>query len=563
MRQPSPRGSKATLIALMFAALAVVSPFALRGIACGRELPFHMDSWMEVAQQWRQGVVYPEWAAYANYRGGDPRFLFYPPLSWILGGALGSFIPWLFAPVAFDICIVVLAGWLTYLTAREWFEQPEAALIAVAYALNPYMLATIYARSAFAEMLAACFLPLLLLWIVRDRPAQRMLAPLALTIAAIWLTNLPAAIIATYFAVVLLVVVTLMRRSSRVFLYGIAAIGLGLALASFFLLPAFYEHNWVMLGRLATSSLPQGNFLFSSSGRFPRTLAIVEVAVTAVAIVAARRSWRENPTLCRSLTIVTALACVLMLPAAALAYRLMPDLHAVEFPWRWLLVIGVAYAVFVVTALPSFRGKSWLYAFVFVALIAGCNHVFQTPCDPAETPFMVSNIYRTGYGYMGPDEYVTVSGANYAVKPDFPEYRLFAQNGSIVTDARVTPRLSGTYRKQLTVESPQPVQLVLRLMNYPAWRVEVNHTPVATVTDRSTGRIVIELPSGTNHVDVRFVLTPGRWIGDVISLAALLALCLLWRRDRRRSPPQRHRDTEKSKTLMQEDSNQHSALSNQ
>jgi hypothetical protein len=528
MRQPSPPGSKATLIALMFAGLAVVSPFALRGIACGRELSFHMDSWMEVAQQWRQGVAYPQWAAYANYRGGDPRFLFYPPLSWILGGALGSFLPWLFVPVAFDVCIVVLAGWLMYFTAREWFEQPEAALIAVAYALNPYMLATIYARSAFAEMLAASLFPLLLLWVVRDRPAQRMLAPLALTIAAIWLTNLPAAIIATYFVVVLLVVVTLMRRSSRVFLYGIAAIGLGLALASFFLVPAFYERNWVMLGRLATSSLPQGNFLFSSSGRFPRTLswlAIAEVAATAVAIAAARKSWRENSRLCWSLTISAAISSVLMLPAAGLAYRLMPDLHAVEFPWRWLLVISVAYAVFVVTALPSFRGKAWLYAFVFVALTAGCNHVFQTPCDPAETPFMVSNVYRTGYGYMGPGEYVTVAGANYAVKPDFPEFRFFAENGSIATDARVTHWLSGPYRKQLTVESSKPLQLVLRLMNYPGWRVEANGKLVATATDRTTGRMVIELPSGTNHIDVRFVRTADRWIGDGISLAALLALC--------------------------------------
>ena len=535
----------------MFAGLAVVSPFALRGIACGRELPFHMDSWMEVAQQWRHGVVDPQWAANANYGAGDPRFLLYPPLSWILGGALGSFVPWLFVPVAFDCCLVVLAGWSMYLTAREWFEQPDAGLIAVAYALNPYMLLSIYARSAFAEMLAACLLPLLVLWIVRDRPVRAMLVPLSLTVAAIWLTNIPAAIIATYLAMLLLVVGTAMRRNSRVALYGIGAIGLGLALAAFFLVPAFYERNWVMLGRLSmTSSLPQENLLFRESGAFLRTLswlAMAEVAVTALAIVAARKSWRENPRLCCSLTISAAIACVLMLPVAGVAYRLMPDLHALQFPWRWLLVIGVAYAVFVVTALPVFSGKSWLYALAFVALIAGCNHVFQTPCDPAETPFMVSNIYRTGYGYMGPDEYVTVSGANYAVKPDFPEFRLFADNGNIATGARVTHSLSGTSHKQLTVESPTPVQLVLRLMNYPAWRVEVNGKPVTAQTDRNTGRMVIALPSGINHIDVRFVRTPDRWIGDAISFAALLLIFASWRRERRILQPLRHRDTAEAK----------------
>jgi uncharacterized membrane protein len=144
----------ATICALFLAALAVVAPFSIRGIACGHDLTFHMNGWMEVAQQWREGVVYPRWADYANYGSGEPRFLFYPPLSWMLGGALGTFIPWLFVPVAFDFCALFLAGLAMHALSREWFEEPDATLIAVAYAVNPYMLLTIYVRSAFAEMLA-------------------------------------------------------------------------------------------------------------------------------------------------------------------------------------------------------------------------------------------------------------------------------------------------------------------------------------------------------------------------------------------------------------------------
>ena len=340
----------------------MVAPFSVRGVACGHDLTFHMNSWLEVAQQWRAGVLYPRWAANANYGSGEPRFLFYPPLSWILGGALGSFIPWLFVPVAFDGCAVFLAGLAMHRMAREWFEEPDATLIAVAYAVNPYMLSTIYVRSAFAELLAASFLPLVVLWIVRDRPAREMLVPLALTVAGVWLTNVPAAIIASYVAVLLLVMVTIRRRNLRVFLYGGGAIAMGLLLASFYIVPVLYEKSWITVAQFLSAGVrPAENFLFTRIGEpehdsFLRALswlAIGEVAATAVGALVAMRWRKGNPMLWWSLVILSGVALVMMLPVTSLAYRLMPDLRFLQFPWRWLLVVSLAYAVFVITAVPA------------------------------------------------------------------------------------------------------------------------------------------------------------------------------------------------------------------
>ena len=528
----------ATLCALGLAALAVVAPFSRRGVACGHDLTFHMNSWMEVAQQWREGVVYPRWAVYANYGSGEPRFLFYPPLSWMLGGALGSFLPWLFVPVAFDGCVVMLAGLAMHRMAREWFGEPDASLIAVAYAVNPYMLLNIYVRSAFAEALAACWLPLLLLWIARDRPARQMFVPLALTVAGAWLTNVPAAIIASYVAVLLLVVVTILRRSSRVFLWGAGAIALGLLLAAFYIVPVLYEKTWITVGQVLSAGVrPAENFLFARTGEpehdsFLRALswlAVGELAITGVAMVAAR-SWRRSAAkLWWSLVAMASVSLVLMLPVTSLAYRLMPDLRFVQFPWRWLLATSVAYAVLVVTAVPKFRGKSWLYAVLLVALIAVCSLALQPPCHPEDTPFMIANVYRTGYGYMGTDEYVPAGGDNYEIKPDFPEYRLRGADGRAApVDARVTQFHDSIDRKQFTVESRQPAEIVLRLMNYPAWRVDVNGKAVAAQSGDPTGRMVIALAAGRSEVEVRFVRTEDRWIGDGLSVVAVLVLGGFW-----------------------------------
>ena len=534
-----------TIIALAIAAVAVVVPFSLRGIACGHDLSFHMNGWMEVAQQWREGVVYPRWAGQANYGSGEPRFLFYPPLSWILGGALGNFVPWLFVPVAFDICAIFLAGLAMHAGAREWFSEPDATLIAVAYALNPYMLLTVYVRSAFAEMLAASLLPLMVLWIVRDRPARQLFLPLAVTVAAAWLTNVPAAIVMTYAAVVLLAAMTVLRRNSRVFLFGAGAIVLGMALAAFYIVPVLYEKNWITLGQVLSAGVrPSDNFLFARTGeiqhdRFLRHLswlAVGELAVTTLAIFATR-SWRKSrPKLWWSLMILTVMSLSLMLPVSVWVYRLMPDLRFVQFPWRWLLILSAAYAVFVVAAVGRFRGKPWLYAVFFAALIASCNLTLQARCDPADTPFMISNLYHTGYGYTGTDEYVPAGGDNYEIKPDFPQFRLRGEDGA-APPAGAYARVShwSTYRKQLTVESSQPLQVELRLMNYPAWQARRNGSRIGLGSDELTGRMVLALPAGHSEVDVRFVRTPDLWLGDGISLAALIFLGGFWyvERDRR------------------------------
>jgi hypothetical protein len=344
------------------------------------------------------------------------------------------------------------------------------------------MLLTIYVRSAFAELLAASFLPLLVLWIVRERPARAMFVPLALTIAGVWLTNVPAAIIASYVAVLLLATVTIFRRNSRVFLYGVAAMAMGMLLASFYIVPVLYEKNWITVGQVLSAGVrPAENFLFTRIGEpehdaFLRTLSWLAVG-----------NWRSPVWPCSSpadgagaiprLVVaghpgrrVARVDVAHHQPGLSLHAR--PALPSV--PWRWLMVTGIAYAVFVVAAVPSFRGKASLYAVLFVGLIAVCNLALQPQCDPEDTPFMLSSCSMRATATWGPTSTLPQAATITRSSRTFPSLRFAVRMAGAGSKRTGDTLPRGPYRKQLTVESSQPVEIVLRLMNYPAWRVEVN-----------------------------------------------------------------------------------------
>jgi hypothetical protein len=136
------------VIILLAAALAT-APQLFSGNSCGHDFDFHLISWLDAQSSWLQGIPYPHWTPSANFGAGEPRFVFYPPLTWMLGAALGSVLPWHLAPIALTFLLLAATGLATRALARQALCDGAATLAGCTAIFSGYALFCAYERSAF------------------------------------------------------------------------------------------------------------------------------------------------------------------------------------------------------------------------------------------------------------------------------------------------------------------------------------------------------------------------------------------------------------------------------
>ncbi|HXM22518.1 MAG TPA: 6-pyruvoyl-tetrahydropterin synthase-related protein [Terriglobales bacterium] len=515
------------LLMVMATAFLVILPFFFLGNPSGHDFEFHVNSWMEVLGQWRQGILYPRWAGLAQYGYGEARFIFYPPSSWTLGAALGALLPWKAVAGTYVWLALTLSGCSMFLLARRWLDRRDAIFAAALYAANPYYLVIVYWRSAFAELLAGALLPVLFLYALRsEEEGQEAVIPLAAIVGSAWLTNIPAAVMVNYSLTLLIAILAILKRSLRVLLCGVLTVLLGAALAAFFLVPAAYEQKWVNIAEVLSPGVrPQDNFLFVNindidHNRFNLLISLVasaEMIVLAIAAFFSRRWRHREPRPWWMLFGWTILAALLNCSFTFFLWEHLPELRFLQLPWRWLLCLNMAFALLVTMA-----ARHWivrvLICLTMCAVLAFAWHRVQPPWWETAADFgQMLESQRSGKGYAGTDEYVPVGGDPYEIKQDAPRVALddFSAAPDQVQGIRI--QRWNAESKLFTAEVAQPGQLVLRLFNYPAWRVEVNGQVVATATRDVTGQMLIPVQAGENRVQITFSRTWDRTLGGIIS----------------------------------------------
>jgi hypothetical protein len=547
-----------SIAALLLTTIAATSLLLKRGPSCGHDFDFHLVSWLEVARSWHGGLLYPHWASSANFGAGEPRFVFYPPASWMLGAALGSIAGWHAAPWLFTAICLFCAGLAMCRLARVWLTPLAATASGCLYIANPYMLFVAYERTAYGELMAAALIPLLLCFAVRPLPP---IAALAASLAGIWLMNAPSGVMACYALLWIALLRLLTDRTWRTPLCLAASTAIGLLLAAFYLVPAAYQERWVEIARAIGPDMRfQDSFLFHHTGEpfhdsvlhTASILACILLAFTFASFLLWRDAMRSRPLLW--LASFVPLILLLLVPISAPLWRYAPQLAYVQFPWRWLLVLAPVAAFFVAGSIVQRARTVWLIATVTafcVASIIVFTRPFHQYCDGEDNVSAQVTLMHDGTGQEGTDEYTPRDDDNAEVDQDMPAVRVlinpnaeepdsgkvqnpeYQPDSSVDRHATITVTEWSPEYRAVKLDTHAPGYAVFRLMDYPAWTIHRNGVEIIQRPRRDDGLLTIPVPTGRTEIDIRWHITPDIWIGRGLSLLGLGVFALVWYRERR------------------------------
>jgi hypothetical protein len=194
---------------------------------------------------------------------------------------------------------------------------------------------------------------------------------------------------------------------------------------------------------------------------------------------------------------------------------------------------------------------------------------FFQVCDDEDAVRPMVDVYRSGAGFEGTDEYEPPGADNSMVATGLP-FACLVSDPSVVLGAFPTGEEPGaqpawdaaqgsclvTYRQaadlqgdahgpsdargdtnpehpRLAALTPNAGFLILRLRRYPAWHVTENGRRISAMPARDDGLMAVPVPQGAVELTFDWTATPdviaGRWL-SAIALALVTALCLLERR---------------------------------
>lgn len=470
------------------------------------------------------GYGYPQF----NYYGPLPYYLMAIPV--LLGAGILSTVKLGFA------LSIIFSGLSMYAFGSYLWGKKGGIISALFYTYAPYRAVDVYVRGAMGEAWAYIFLPLMFLFALKILDGKKKaILPLALSVAGLALThNVTVLMVTPFFALYIL----LARKFNIKHFKNLVFAGIwGVCLSAFFVLPAFFEKNYVHVETIlegyfnyaahfvgikqlllssfwgyGTSQLGDLDGLSLSVGLLIWTIPLF---VLAMLLLLKKKNDAKEIMLYLGFALI---ALFLIHPKSRFLWDHIQILSYIQFPWRFLALavffLSTAAGAFIIL-LPKYKYHFIIGGFTVLFLFYGNFFKPSKYIDIGdEQKFSGSNWMQQQT--ISIFDYLPI----YAATPPgerAPE-RPTGENIEIVDGQK------GTDWQKWEIVAKNKTKVTLPIFDFPNWVVKVDGNVAEISHENSLGLIEISMPHGTHSIDAKLTDTPLRSFSNIISLVAILLI---------------------------------------
>lgn len=497
----------------------------------------------------KDGQIPCQWVPDMGYGYGYPQFIFYSPLPYYAmeGFHLAGF-GFLDSVKAVFVASVVISGFGMYLLGKSLWGKRGGFISSLFYIYIPYRAVDMYVRGAVGEFWAMGFLPIIL-WSAREviLGHKRAIIWLALALAALFTSHNITALIFMPVLVGWVVFLLFSRKDSPALktkkLKHLFFAGLwGLAISSFFLLPAWFEKGFVHIETLLQGYfnylahfVSVGQLLFSNFFGFGTSelgpydeisfsAGILHWILPLLLLVLLKYFKKEKEFLIvLFFTAIGWISLFLIHLRSEFIWNSIDILAFLQFPWRFLTIAALAFSISVgsiAVLLPKGRSGAFFIG-ILISILLIINVSFFTPKEWIK----ITDEERFS-GELW-EKQQTISIFDYL--PIYAEYPPAerAPEEPLVIDGSVefVSGAKGTNWQKWNVDVlTDSAKVRLALFDFPGWRVWIDGEKTSIDHENELGLITISVPAGEHEISARLTNTAVRTIGNLLSVAGLVAI---------------------------------------
>lgn len=499
------------------------------------------------------GLFPVRWVADLGYGYGYPIYNFYAPLPYYVGGILSFFgIGSLLSTKIMLLLGVITSGITMFYFSKKFFGVYGGLLSAAMYMYFPYHAVNIYVRGAVGEVYAYAFLPILFLGIyslsvsklnkISEYKKEIFLIAFGIFLVAMS-HNLTILMTLILLVPAVIFLITFFKNKKNFLFISIFAVILGMALASFYIIPAFMEMNYTNVSSqigggayfkdhfVCVSQLWESQWGFGGSvpgcldglsfklGKIHLLLAGISLLLVSMSIY--KRHIKNEEKIVVISFLILAISIFLTTESSLGLWANIKYMEYIQYPWRFLNFAGLFVSFLSGYLLFKFNSNSLknitIVIVIFIILVTSVK--LFTP--------QYFNSYKDSY-YMN-DEYIKFKVSKISdeylpkgfIKPisynEVPKEKFIQPlNGSIITIDNQPGYLKANY--DVNYES----LIHINTAYFPAWRATVNGQDVQIL--QASNGMKINIPSGKGIIELKFVQTQIEVIGNLISVFAFVLM---------------------------------------